>query len=274
MQTLAAVEPRYNKTNVKLRGVMSSAAGPIIRSTARSELYLPPPFRLVTLREVGDAFARAQALAPMEGAGTLVWVGRFDLAEFAIVLEPEQPLASARRAFFVAMAALADALAVLAPPEKPITFDYPDSVRVDGGLVGGGRLAWPEGAAEDAIPDWLVFGATIRIVAMGETEPGLHPLSSALEEEGFDGFEAGRLVELFARHLMLHLDAWHEHGFAAVARAYLQRLPSEAGVRRDLDDNGDLLRRSAAAIALERTPLLPALGRAAGYDPATKAPCR
>ena len=55
-------------------------------------IELPPPFRLVTLREVGDAFAHASAHAAEEGAGTLVYVGRFDLAEFAVVLEPDEPL--------------------------------------------------------------------------------------------------------------------------------------------------------------------------------------
>ena len=80
------------------------------------------------------------------GAGTLVYVGRFDLAEFAVVLEPDEPLRTARRAFYAGMAALADALAAHAPPEKPIAFDWPDAIRVDGGLVGGGRLAWPDGA--------------------------------------------------------------------------------------------------------------------------------
>ena len=38
------------------------------------------------------------------------------------------------------MVALRDALLVHAPPERPITFDWPDVVRVDGGLIGGGRL--------------------------------------------------------------------------------------------------------------------------------------
>src|SRR3954452_5298683 len=104
-------------------------------------LDLPPPFRLVTLREVGDAFAHACSIAAEAGAGTLVHVGRFDLAEFAVVLEPEEPLHLARRAFYAGMVALANALAVHAPPEKPIAFDWPDTVRVDGGIVGGGRLA-------------------------------------------------------------------------------------------------------------------------------------
>ncbi len=42
----------------------------------------------MTLREVGDAFAHAKANAAELGAGTLVFVGRFDSREFAVVLEP------------------------------------------------------------------------------------------------------------------------------------------------------------------------------------------
>ena len=71
-----------------------------VRRPFAPALDLPPAFRLVSLREVGDAFARAQEIAPDEGAGTLVWVGRFDLVEFAVVLEPDEPLRSARRALF------------------------------------------------------------------------------------------------------------------------------------------------------------------------------
>ena len=74
------------------------------------ELTLPPPFTPVRMREFGDAFDHAIALAPEKGAGTLVHVGRFDLAEFALVLEPEEPLRSARRAHYAGMAALTDAV--------------------------------------------------------------------------------------------------------------------------------------------------------------------
>src|SRR3954449_10866863 len=173
---------------------------------------LPPPFRLVTLREAGDAFAHACSIAAQEGPGTLVHVGRFDLAEFAVVLEPEEPLETARRALYAGIVALADALAVHAPPERPITFDWPDAVRVNGGLVGGARLGWPQDAPENKPPAWLVFGAMIRIVAMGEDEPGLRPLSAALDEEGFEDFDSDRLVESFARHLMVAIDTWQEKG--------------------------------------------------------------
>jgi len=248
-------------------------------------LDLPPPFRLVTLREVGDAFAHASAVAGDEGAGTLVHVGRFDLVEFAVVLEPDERLSTARRAFYAGMTALADALAVHAPPEKPISFDWPDAIRVDGGLVGGGRLAWPAGAGEDKPPEWLVFGAMIRTVAMGEGEAGLRPLSAALEEEGFDDLGSGRVVESFSRHLMVATDAWQEKGFGEVARNYLSRLApgaalaamgeggkKTAGVRRELAENGDLIVRRTAVPGTERHSLLDALATPSWLDPAIGGP--
>jgi biotin-(acetyl-CoA carboxylase) ligase len=237
-------------------------------------LDLPPPFQLVTLREVGDAFAHAKAVAAAEGAGALVHVGRFDLAEFAVVLEPEEPLRTARRAFYAGCVALADALSSYAPPEKSISFDWPDAIRIDGGLVGGARLAWPDHAREDAPPDWLVFGAMIRTVAMGDEEPGLRPLAAALEEEGFDDVGSGRLVEGFARHLMVAIDAWQERGFVAMAKRYLQYLPPESGVRRDIDDNGDLIIRRSGQSVIERRALSPALVTPSWLDAETGGPRR
>jgi Biotin/lipoate A/B protein ligase family len=243
-----------------------------VRAPFAAALDLPPPFRPVTLREIGDAFAHATSIAEQEGAGTLVHVGRFDLAEFAVVLEPEEPLRTARRALYAGVCALGDALAAHAPPEKPIAFGWPDAIRVDGGLVGGARLAWPPGADEQEPPAWLVFGAMIRTVAMGETEPGLRPLGAALDEEGFDELGSGRLVESFARHLMVAIDAWQEQGFGEIAKNYLARLAPEPGVRRDIDENGDLLVRRAGKA--ERRPLLPALGVPSWLDPTTGGPRR
>src|SRR5216684_1192888 len=99
-----------------------------MRERSARALDLPPPFRLVALREAGDAVAHARERAGELGAGTLVFVGRFDLAEFAVVLEPEEPLAAARLVFYGGMAALVDALAALAPPETPIAIEWPDAI--------------------------------------------------------------------------------------------------------------------------------------------------
>jgi Biotin/lipoate A/B protein ligase family len=243
-----------------------------MRTPFAPALDLPPAFRLVSLREVGDAFARAQEIAGDEGAGTLVWVGRFDLVEFAVVLEPDEPLRAARRALYAGMAALADALAVHAPPEKPIAFDWPDAVRVDGGLVGGGRLAWPAKAREDAPPPWLVFGATVRTVAMSDGTSGLRPIEAALEDEGFDDLGSGRLVESFARQLMVLTDAWQESGFEVVARSYLTRLPAEPGTERTIDGAGDLLVRRKGKVDVKKHRLLPTLAMPSWLDPATGGP--
>jgi hypothetical protein len=249
---------------------MSPGTRSRVRTPYAAALDLPPPFSLVTLREVGDAFAHATTIAAEAGAGTLVWVGRFDLVEFALVVEPEEPLKSARRTFYAGMAALADALLVHAPPEKLIAFDWPDAIFVDGGLIGGARLGWPADAAEDAPPDWLVFGAMIRTVTHAGGEPGLRPFAAALEEEGFDDLGSGRLVESFARHFMVVLDAWRENGFPAVAKSYLQWLPTEPGLRRDIDENGDLLVRRLGQV--ERRPLVAKLGEVAWLDPEARGP--
>jgi biotin-(acetyl-CoA carboxylase) ligase len=242
------------------------------RTPFAATLDLPPPFTLVTLREVGDAFAHAVEIAPKEGAGTLTYVGRFDLAEFAVVLEPDEPLRSARRTLHMGMVALTDALLSYSPPEKLVEIDWPDAIRVDGGLVGGGRIAWPQGAREDEPPDWIVFGAMIRTVSMGENEPGLNPLAAALEEEGFTDFTAGALVESFARHLMVHTDAWQEYGFEAVAKEYVKRLPRDRGLRRDIDENGDLLLRRVSKVEVERSKLGSLLATPSWLDPKTRGP--
>jgi hypothetical protein len=216
-------------------------------------LDLPPPFRLVALREAGDAFAHAAAHAAVLGAGTLVFVGRFDVAEFAVVLEPEYPLVEARRSVYAGMAALADALSALAPPETSITIEWPDALAVDSGLVGGGRLAWPPGTDERAIPDWLVFGAFIRL---GEV---------------FAGLTAERLAEGFARHLMVAIDRWQEGDFAAVAHGYLARLKPERGARAiGASGNLQVARVGEAAACLDlRAALATAswLGRLCGQAP-------
>jgi biotin-(acetyl-CoA carboxylase) ligase len=226
----------------------------------------------VTLREVGDAFTHATSIANEYGAGTLVYVGRFDLVEFAVVLEPAEPLRLARRTIYAGMAALADALAVYAQPETAIMIDWPDSIFINGGLVGGGRLAWPLGSSEDAPPAWLVFGAMIRTVSMARVEPGLNPQSTALEEEGFTDVRAIQVVESFARHFMAILDSWQEQGFSVVAKSYLQRTPNGQDLVRYIDENGDLLVRRVGNVEAERKELLRQLAEPAWLDPVVRGP--
>ena len=242
------------------------------RSRLAPELALPPPFTAVRLREVGDAFSHAVSIAAEEGAGTLVYVGRFDLAEFAVVLEPDEPLLKARRVFYAGMTALADALAAHAQPETSIVVDWPDTLLVNQGLVGGGRLAWPPDTREIDTPLWVVFGGMIRTVSITGAEPGLNPLVTALEEEGFTDAKSNHVVESFARHLMVAIDAWQESGFGVVARSYLERLPRVQGLHRNIDDNGDLLIRYMGESEVARKRFLPRLGQPNWFDPVTRGP--
>ncbi len=242
-------------------------------SIADRALDLPPLYDIHSLREAGDAFAHACACAGEKGAGSLIWVRRYDLAEFAVVLEPEEPLAVSRRAFYVGMNALAAAIAAHAPPELPIGFDWPDAIRVDGVLVGGGRLGWPTGADEAEIPPWLVFSGMIRTAAIRASEAGHRPFCGALDELGFEDIDAAGIIASFGRHLMAGFHEWNETGFEATAEQWLSRLAIEGGMRRQLAENGDLLLyRDGKVDPTERRVLADALATPSWLDPATGAP--
>ena len=177
-------------------------------------LDLPPPYTEVQLRELGDAFDRARREAEAgAGAGLLVWVKRSDTVDCAVVLEPEERLSEARGVIFAGLVAVADALAAISPPEKPLALGWPDEVRFDGGLVGGGRVGWPEDCGEAEVPAWLVFGFTLR-AELPREHAGVPP--TALIAEGFDDFETAPFVESFARHFMQVLDSWSHDGVGAV----------------------------------------------------------
>ncbi|WP_240791074.1 biotin/lipoate--protein ligase family protein [Roseomonas sp. AR75] len=230
---------------------MRGREGSIPAVSASTDLSeLPSVFTpVVPLREAGDALARAVALAPEHGAGTLAWVRSAARMEAAVVLEPELPLAAARPALFVAVSALADALGAFGPPEIPMQIAWPARLLVNTGEVGGARLAWPEGCAEDAVPDWIVVGVEARLAFPHGWEPGHGVHQTALAEEGWDTEHASarELTAAWARHLMANLAEWQRGGptggFTRLAERYLARLQmDQAAGRHGLDPaTGDLV---------------------------------
>jgi biotin-(acetyl-CoA carboxylase) ligase len=241
---------------------------------AKQALDLPPGYTLVALREYGDAFAYGCAIAPDAGAGTLVCVRRYDLVEFAVVLEPDEPLASARRALFAGMNAVADAIAAHCPPEREVNFGWPDAILFDGGLLGGARLGWPPNCAETEVPSWLVLGVILRAADMAHIDEVQAVAGVSLLSEGFELIDTEAIIGSFTRHLMTAFDRWHERGFDAIARDYLERLPKrKAGERRTIDRNGDLLVSAPIGSGSpDRTSLVDTLARVAWYDPQTRGP--
>jgi biotin-(acetyl-CoA carboxylase) ligase len=233
------------------------------------DLSLPPAYRLKTAREVADAFQTALA-SVSDGAGTLVWARRFHIADFAVVLEPEQPLIEARLAFYAAMSALADALAVYCPPEKPILFDWPDAIKVDGALVGGGRFAWPPGTHDHDIPPWLVFGAKVRVATKPGEEPGNWTLGTSLEDEGFEDLSAAMLIESFSRHLMSVLHDYEEGGPRREIERWLHRLDRKGLHGVLITGEGDLVVREGST--RNTRSLASALAQPSWLDPKTNEP--
>lgn len=221
---------------------------------------LPSVFTpIIALREAGDAMARAVAEAPAHGAGTLAWVRSWARIEAAVVLEPEQKLAAARPALLVALAGFADAAGALGPPEVPLTFDWPATIRVNGAVVGTARIAAPPGCAEDAMPDWLVVGIEVAFAA-SDNDPGRDPGRTTLFEEGYTDTTPAEMTAAWARHLMANLADWQAAGLRVVAERYLARLDPAigAGARRGIDPaTGDLVIERGGA--RERLPLAQAV---------------
>jgi hypothetical protein len=229
---------------------------------ATHALTLPPLFSGAILRPDEDAFAHALRAAA-DGPGALFVGERRGMFEIAVALAPEEPLRSARRAVYPGMLALAQAVGANAPSEMPLAIDWPDTLVYDGARLGGGRLAWPDGCAEDETPRWMVFGVSLIASKAAAGDPGLTPGSTSLEDEGFVFEGRFALVESFARHLMKAFEIWDEDGFEAVAARCLGYLAGGPGEARRIDRNGDGLGGE------RRFALAPALAAVAWRDPAT-----
>ena len=192
--------------------------------TAPRALTLPPPY--AAHHVAGGDIAEAAVARATDGAGTLVWSQRPGEApgrlDFAVVLEPDEPMSAARRAAAAGHVALAEALAAHCPPERAVRLSPQGEVTLDTSRLGGIRIVAPGGVAEDAVPDWLVVAVDLIADRDHLDHPGTVPHSISLKEEGFEDPPAG--VESFAAHLMLAFDRWRHEGWGWVARRASERL--------------------------------------------------
>jgi len=195
-------------------------------------MVLPPPYTSHWLAS-GDVFEAACQRAFDEGAGALIChrstgQGKPGRLDFAVVLEPNMPLAEARKALLVGMVALADAVAAHAPPERDIRFEWPTGLVLDGSRLGGMRVAIAPDTQEDSAPDWMVLG--IELIADRDhlDQAGSHPGSVSLKEEEFSDPLA--IIESFGAHLMLYFDRWTHGGFETIGQDYAGRLTESAAL--------------------------------------------
>jgi hypothetical protein len=107
---------------------------------------------------------------------------------------------------------------------------------------------------------------------MADTEAGLHPLASALAEEGFEDAGAVEVTESFARHLMVAFDRWQTDGFASLAHQYLALLSREKNTSRRIEANGDLIVQPIGAGKAAPQSLAKVLTSASWLDPERRGP--
>ena len=221
---------------------------------------LPPLFDLKPLSPGEDPFdvASAAAQAGDAGAGDVFWSQRLDRIELAVVLEPDNPVRDSLMMLPLAMVAFGDALGAIGPPVLAVHFRWPDAVEVNGGFVGGFRIAMAEVANDDEVPDWLVVSFSIAVqMDLMDDAPGQRADETTLYDEGCGEITVDDLTESFARHFLTWINRWQEEGFEPVRLAWLVRLKQpEAGAGEDaapklnLDALGGLLCEGSETRAL------------------------
>jgi biotin-(acetyl-CoA carboxylase) ligase len=185
---------------------------------------MPPLFRPLAVTPDVDPFERGLQVAAEGGdAGTVLWSIGQDRCQAAVVLAPEHRLEDSLPIVLVTMLGLGDALGALLPPVVALTFGWPDRIEVNGGVVGGVRMASARTEKPSDIPDWIVVGYSLASQRRADgTEPGDRPAHTTLADEGCE-IACIDLIEHFVRHFLAWINRWQEDGVAPVRQAWLSR---------------------------------------------------
>ncbi|MGE5503780.1 MAG: biotin--[acetyl-CoA-carboxylase] ligase [Actinomycetota bacterium] len=228
-------------------------------------MILPPAFRLVAFDRVGSTNDEARRLAA-EGTADLTvvtaaeqtagrgrrgrgWVSPRGNLHFSVLIRLDRPPAEAASVGFAAAVALCEALGPLVPATD-IRCKWPNDVLADGRKVAGMLL--------EAEGDWLVLGLGVD-VAQAPPPDGLVYPATCLKDLGAS-CDADTVLAAFCTAFAPRLQAWRDHGFAAVRQAWLGlarglgepvvvRLEAETltGTFAGLDEQGALLLDQGAA---------------------------
>lgn len=185
----------------------------------------PPLLHGVEVKPGVDPFAKAIADATAERAevGHLYWSPEQDTLRAAVVFAPEETLAKAVPVLFAVANGLNDSLGALAPPEVGVQHVWPDGIKINGGWCGAYRAEASTRDPEE-IPDWLVVGLSVSMQwPDGAPSPGDVPWLTALSEEGCGHLSVIRLLESWARHLLVWINRWEGEGDRPITDAWLAR---------------------------------------------------
>lgn len=220
----------------------------------------PPLLRGHAAAKGTDPFAKACAVAASGRweAGDVWYAPDEAVLRATVLFAPDRPVEDALAMLYAAACGMNDAIGALAPPEVGVTHAWPDGIMVNGALAG--RLRAAAGPETDGAPEWLAVAVTVGIAPLG-ADPGRRPDVTSLHEEGCMGIGAVRLMESWARHMLVWVNRYMDEGFrplhdAWFARAEFRGEEIEAGGRKGLfvglDETGNLLLRGP-----ERTEAVP-----------------
>lgn len=185
----------------------------------------PPLLRGVAVQGRTDPFDKACALAALGcDGGTVVHNVQADRLRAALVVAPEVALEDAMAMLAICGVGFQNALGALAPPEVAVHLTWDGGIRVNGAACGGLR-ARASLRDTDAVPDWLVVGLDIPILATGSDAPGTRPDETALYEEGCADVAPDDLLESWARHTLVWINRWGEEGNAPLHGEWLGLVP-------------------------------------------------
>lgn len=165
-------------------------------------------------------------------------------------MRPGVPAVRAAEVGFVAAVAVADAVATLLPPDRPVTLKWPNDV-----LIAGAKLC-------GILAEWLPDDAVIVGVGLNVSHApaGLPYPATCLAAEGC-GLDVQAVLLRLVERIADWAETWRTSGFAPVRAAWMARGPAlgtplrlrlgtteVAGAYAGLDTDGALLLQTEAGL--------------------------
>jgi BirA family biotin operon repressor/biotin-[acetyl-CoA-carboxylase] ligase len=222
---------------------------------------LSPPLHLVELETTDSTNDHAKKMARNAyPSGVVVWAreqtaGRGRQGNtwvstpgnlfMSLILRPTVNAVQVGQLSLLTGLAVARALESFVPAENAVRLKWPNDIFISGKKAAG-ILLETESQGSLRLP-WVVIGVGVNITSAPENATSLHDI-------GITSHEAGHVLELAAKEILLLVAQWEKEGFAPIRSAWLDRayklgqtitarLPKEtlSGIFEGLDETGALM---------------------------------